>query len=670
MMRWIIGTSLKLRFLVVVGASMLMFFGVLQIRDMPVDAFPEFAPPRVEIQTICIGLSAQDVEELVSVPLEQGLTGIEGLDVMRSKSVSQLSSIVLIFKPGTDLMAARLLIQERLTAITPRLPRWANAPFMIQPLSSTSRVMKIGISQADKSDAAHVDMALQAYWTVRPRLMRVPGVANVAIWGDRWHVKQALVDPELMKQHNVTLAQVMEAAGDAVDVGQLKFSGGFEIGTGGWVDTPNQRLQVQHQLPALTGQQLAEIPIEVPKGAKPVYLKDVAYITDDIMPPSLLTGDAVINDGPGLMLIVEKLPWGNTLEVTRGVEAALKEMAPGMQGLNVDTEIFRPATFIETSVENLGRAMVIGFILVVLILVFFLFEWRVALISAISIPLSLVAAGLVLHWTGATINTMILAGLVIALGVLVDDAIIDVENIVRRIRQHRLAGSTKSTAAIVLDASVEVRGPIVQATMIILVSTVPIFLLTGLTGSFFRPMAFSYGLAVLASLLVALTVIPALALMLLAKSPIERRESPLVRWLQRGYTAVLARIIPRPAVAYATVVLVLAGGVMVVPMLGQNLFPAFKERDFLMHWVTQPGTSREESVRITEQASKELRAIPGVRNFGAHIGQGTLADEVVGMNFTENWISIDPNVDYDETLPPCRRWSTATPGCSATCRPT
>ncbi|SCG66660.1 efflux RND transporter permease subunit [Micromonospora inositola] len=649
MMRWIIGTSLKLRFLVVVGASMLMFFGVLQIRDMPVDAFPEFAPPRVEIQTICIGLSAQDVEELVSVPLEQGLTGIEGLDVMRSKSVSQLSSIVLIFKPGTDLMAARLLIQERLTAVTPRLPRWANSPFMIQPLSSTSRVMKIGISQADKSDAAHVDMALQAYWTVRPRLMRVPGVANVAIWGDRWHVKQALVDPELMKQHNVTLAQVMEAAGDAVDVGQLKFNGGFEIGTGGWVDTPNHRFQVQHQLPALTGQQLAEIPIDVPTGAKPVYLKDVAYITDDIMPPSLLTGDAVINDGPGLMLIVEKLPWGNTLEVTRGVEAALQEMAPGMQGLNVDTEIFRPATFIETSVENLGRAMVIGFILVVLILVLFLFEWRVALISAISIPLSLVAAGLVLHWTGATINTMILAGLVIALGVLVDDAIIDVENIVRRIRQHRRAGSTKSTAAIVLDASVEVRGPIVQATMIILVSTVPIFLLTGLTGSFFRPMAFAYGLAVLASLLVALTVIPALALMLLTRSPIERRESPLVRWLQRGYTASLARIIPRPAVAYATVVLVLAGGLMVVPMLGQNLFPAFKERDFLMHWVTQPGTTREESVRITEQVSRELRAIPGVRNFGAHIGQGTLADEVVGMNFTENWISIDPKVDYDKT---------------------
>ncbi|WP_112274702.1 efflux RND transporter permease subunit [Lentzea terrae] len=650
MMRWIIGSSLKLKFLVVVGASMMMFFGILQVKDMSIDAFPEFAPPRVEIQTICIGLSAKDVEELVSVPLEQGLNGIEGLTAMRSKSVSQLSSIVMIFEQGTDLMKARLLIQERVNAITPRLPRWANPPFMIQPLSSTSRAMKIGISQADKSDHAHVDMALLAYWTLRPRLMRVPGVANAAIWGDRWHVKQALVDPDLMVKHNVTMQQVLDSAGNAVDVGQLKFKGGFEIGTGGYVDTANNRFPVQHQLPQLSGQQLAEIPIETKPGQPKVYLKDVAEIRDDVMPPSLLTGDAVINDGLGIMIIIEKLPWANTLEVTKGVEEAIKDFQPGMRGLEVDTEIFRPATFIETSVGNLGRAMLIGFGLVVLILIFFLFEWRVALISAITIPLSLIAAGLVLNAMGATINVMILAGLVIALGVLVDDAIIDIENIVRRIRQHRREGSDKSTAAIILEASIEVRGPIVHATLIILASTAPVFLLSGLTGAFFRPLAFAYGLSILASLLVALTVIPALALIMLRNAPIEQRESPLVRWLQRGYTALLARIVPRPGVAYSSVAVVMVAGIAVAPFLGQNLFPAFKERDFLMHWVAQPGTSREEMVRITQQASKELRAIPGVRNFGAHIGQGTLADEVVGMNFTENWISIAPEVDYAKTV--------------------
>jgi CzcA family heavy metal efflux pump len=662
MMRWIIGTSLRLRFLVVVAASMLMYFGVLQIKTMPVDAYPEFAPPQVEVQTLCSGMSARDVEELVSVPMEQGLAGIEDLVDMRSKSVSQLSSIVMIFKPQVDLMKVRLLIQERLTAISPRLPRWANSPFMIQPLSATSRVMKIGMSRADKSDAAAVEMALTAYWTLRPRLMRVPGVANVAIWGDRWATKQIQVDPELMKQHGVTLAQVLDAAGDSVDVGQLKFRGGWEIGTGGWVDTPNQRFQVQHQLPNLTPEQLASIPIAVPKGAKPVSLKDVARISEELMPSSLLGGDAVINDGPGIMLVVEKLPWGNTLQVTRDVEAAIKDFQPGLQGYDVNTEIFRPATFIQVAVDNLARSMVIGFILVVLILLLFLFEWRVALISAVTIPLSLIAAGLVLYYSKATINTMILAGLVISLGVLVDDAIIDVENIVRRIRQYRLAGSTRSTSSIILEASIEVRGPIVQATMIILVSTVPVFLLSGLTGSFFRPLALAYALAILASLVVALTVIPALSLIILARSGIEHHGSPLVRVLQRAYTAFLARIIPRPAAAYATVLLVLTGGFLVTPLLGQNLFPAFKERDFLIHWITQPGTSREEMLRITEQVSQELRAIPGVRTFGSHIGQGTLADEIVGMNAGENWISIDPNVDYDTTVARIRKVVEGYPG--------
>jgi CzcA family heavy metal efflux pump len=648
MLRWIVGTSLKLRYLVVVAASMMMFFGVAQFRDMPVDVFPEFAPPRVEIQTLCLGLSAADVESLVTVPMEQALNGVEGLDVMRSRSVSDLSSVLMIFKPGTDLMKARLLVQERVRAATPVLPNWASAPFMIQPLSSTSRVMKIGLSTKDRSTQSLIDMSLIAYWTVRPRLMRVPGVANVAIWGDRWSVLQVQADPQRLRQHDVSLLKVMEASADALDVGMLKFAGGFEIGTGGFIDTPNQRLGIRHILPNLNPRELAQVPVELRRGTKPVALGDVATVVRGHQPT--LNGDAVINDGVGLMLIVEKLPWGNTLEVTRGVEKALAEMRPGLAGIDVDTNIFRPATFIQTAVDNLGKAMILGFILVVLILNFFVFEWRVAFISAVSIPLSLVAAGLVLNATGATINTMILAGLVIAIGEVVDDAIIDVENIVRRIREHRREGSGKSTAAIILDASLEVRGPVVHATLISVMATVPIFFLGGLTGSFFRPLAFSYALAILASLAVALTVTPALALILLAKAPLERRESPLVRWLQRGYTALLARIVPRPRRAYATVGVVVVAGLLVVPFLGQDLFPAFKERDFLMHWVTRPGTSREEMIRITTQVSRELRAIPGVRNFGAHIGQGTLADEPVGINFGENWISIDPSVDYDKTV--------------------
>jgi CzcA family heavy metal efflux pump len=440
----------------------------------------------------------------------------------------------------------------------------------------------------------------------------------------------------------------MEATSDALDVGMLKHSSGHEIGTGGFVDTPNQRLTVRHLMPALTPENLAQMPVDIRPDGTVVTLGDVSTIVRDRQP--LMSGDAVINDDLGLMLVVEKLPWGNTLDVTKGVEDALKAMQPGLPGYRIDTEIFRPATFVETAIHNLTRAMFLGFVLVVLILLFFLFEWRVALISVVTIPLSLVAAGLVLHTVGATINTMILAGLVIALGVLVDDAIIDIENIVRRIRQHRQEGTGKPVAAIILDASLEVRGPIIHATLIILVSIIPVFLLGGLTGAFFGPLAFSYGLAILASLLVALTVTPALALILLARAPIERRGSPVVRWLQRGYTGVLARIVPRPIMAYLTLLVVMAAGTMVLPFLGQDLFPTFKERDFLMHWVARPGTSQQEMIRITKEVSRELRNIPGVHNFGSHLGQGTLADEPVGMNFAENWISIDPSVDYDRTI--------------------
>ena len=647
MMRWIVGTSLKLRFLVVVGASLMMFFGVAQFRNLPVDVFPEFAPPRVEVQTLCLGLSAADVESLVTVPIEEALNGIEGLDVMRSRSVADLSSVQLIFEQGIDLMEARLRVQERVRTATADLPAWSDLPFMIQPLSSTSRVMKVGLSTKDKSAQSLIEAALIAYWTVRPRLMRVPGVANVAIWGDKWSVLQVQADPDRMAKQGVALNSVMDASADALDVGVLRFSSGHEIGTGGFFDTPNQRLGIRHILPNITAPGLAEMPVDAAAG-KQVRIGDVATVVRDHQPH--LNGDAIIDDGVGIMLIVEKLPWGNTVEVTRGVEEALAAMQPGLPGIRVDTTIFRPATFIETSIDNLGRAMILGFILVTLILLFFLFEWRVALISLVTIPLSLVAAGLVLASVGATINTMVLAGFVIALGVIVDDAIIDIENIVRRLRQYRREGSTRSTARIVLDASLEVRGPIIHATLIIIVSTVPILFLGGLTGSFFRPLAFAYGLAILASLVVALTVTPALALILLSRSRLERHESPVVRWLQRGYTALLARIVARPRSAYATVGVLVIGGALVVPFLGQSLFPKFKERDFLMHWVGRPGTSHAEMVRITQQASDELRKIPGVRNFGAHIGQGTLADEPVGINFVENWISIDESVDYDETV--------------------
>ncbi|MET0488947.1 MAG: efflux RND transporter permease subunit, partial [Acidimicrobiales bacterium] len=646
MMRWVVRSSLKFRFLVVAVAAAMVFLGAGQLRQLPVDVFPEFAPPRVEIQTACVGLSASEVESLVTTPIEETLNGLPGLDALRSKSVGQLSSIQLIFKRGTNLLEARQVVQERLSTVVPTLPTWAAPPIIMQPLSATSRVMKIGLTSDTLST---IDMSMISYWKLRARLLQVPGVANVAIWGERLHMLQVQADPERLKRNQVSLEDVMEVTADALDAGILRFSDGATIGTGGFVETPNQRLGIRHVLPIATPDDLAKVTIEQRRG-KALRLGDVADVVVDHQP---LIGDAVINDGPGLMLIVEKLPWGNTLEVTRGVEAAIDQMRPGLPGMEIDTTIFRPASFVETAIHNLSRALLLGSLLVILILVLFLYNWRAAVISAVAIPLSLLAAGYVLYLREATINTMILAGLVISVGVVVDDAIIDVENIVRRLRQHRLATGDRSLAAtsrVVLSSSLEVRSAIVYATLIDVVAVAPVFFMEGLTGAFFRPLALSYALAVLASMVVALTVTPALSLLLLHRATLERRQSPLVRLLQRGYAAVLGRVIrsPRPALALVLVVVLLGLGVL--PALGQSLLPDFKERDFLMHWVTAPGTSHPEEVRITTAASKELRAIPGVRNFGAHIGQALAADEVVGVDFGENWISVDPKVDYDQTL--------------------
>jgi CzcA family heavy metal efflux pump len=644
MMRWIVASSLRFRFLVLAIAAAMMYFGIAPLRNAPVDVFPEFAPPRVEVQTPCLGLSPAEVEALVTIPLEQALTGAPGLDVIRSKSVPQLSSIVLIFQAGTDLLQARQLVQERLALVAQGLPSWAAPPTMLQPLSATSRVLKIGLSSQTLSVT---ELSMLAHWKIRPRLMNVRGVANVAMWGERKQMLFVQVDPERLRAHGVTLDEILEASSAASDAGLLRYSSGSMIGTGGWLETPHQRLGIHHLLPVMSPGALAQIPFNPKSDGKPVRLGDVAEVVEGHQP---LIGDAVINDGPGLLLIVEKFPWGNTLDVTRGVDAALAALRPGLAGVEMDAGIFRPATFIELAINNLTTALLLGCLLVMLVLGAFLYQWRPALISCLAIPLSLMAGALVLVLRGATINTMILAGFVIAVGVVVDDAIIDIENIVRRLRQHRREGSSKSTATIILEASLEVRSAIIYATLIDVVALVPVFVMPGLSGAFFQPLVMSYGLAVLASLVVALTVTPALALLLLPTGPLEHRESPLVRWLQRSYAALLTRIIHRPRRMYAAVGVLMVAGVAVWPWLGQELLPAFKERDFLMHWVSKPGTSHPEMLRITTQGSRELRAIPGVRNFGAHIGQAMMMDEVVGMHFAENWISIDPAADYKKTL--------------------
>lgn len=609
-----------------------MVYGLRRLENAPLDVFPEFAPPKVEIQTEAPGLSTEEVENLVTMPLENALNGIPFLDKLRSKSVLGLSSITLLFQPGSDLIRSRQLVQERLAVEAARLPAVARPPVMLSPLSSTSRVMKIGVSSAKLSQ---MELTELARWTIRPRLMAVPGVANVAIWGQRDRQFQVLVDPERLRAHTVSLGAVERAAADAV----IQAGGGF-------VDTPNQRLAVRQLTGVLTANDLAAAVVDFRNGA-PLRLGDVAQIVEGFPAP---IGDAVINDGPGLLLIVEKQPWGNTLEVTHKVEKALDALAPGMTDVDIDRAIFRPATFIERSLDNLSHAMLIGCLLVIVILVAFLFDWRTSLISLTAIPLSLVSAAVVLALCGATLNVMVIAGLVIALGEVVDDAIIDVENILRRLKLNRQSDEPRPVFQVVLDASLEVRSAVVYASLIVTLVFVPVLFLEGLSGSFFRPLGMSYILAILASLLTALTVTPAMSLMLLPGAPSKRREAPLARWLKSVYIKLLPPLVGRPKTALAVLIVMFAATSVAALRLGQEFLPNFKETDFLMHWVEKPGTSLEAMTRLTIRVSKELREVPGVKNFGSHIGRAEVADEVVGPNFTELWISVDPDYGVEETM--------------------
>jgi Cu/Ag efflux pump CusA len=708
-LRWIVRSSLRFRFLVVAAAAAMVLFGVQELRDEKLDVFPEFAPTQVQVQTEALGLSASEVEQLVTVPLENALNGAPGVSDIRSESVPQLSAITLLFKSGTDLLQARRWVEERLQAVSPTLPTWAASPVMMPPVSATSRIMAVGIRSRSLSPR---DLSMLAFWTIRARLLRVPGVANVAIWGERPKQLQVRAEPRRLQAQGISLHRLMDAASGAVENGLLRFVPGSVVGTGGFVDTPRRRLPVRTVLPIARPSQLAEVPIDG-TGDRRLRIGDVARVAYGTSP---LIGDAVVGGGPGLLMVVEKFPGANTLDVTRGVDRAVDDLQPGLPGVRIDTHIFRPATFIQTAIDNLTIAVLIGCVLVVFVLVAFLYQWRAALISLVTIPLSLVAAALVLDARGATVNTMMLAGFAVAVGVVVDDAIIDTENIVRRLRgrlgtpgwaagerrsaagkdaagaaylestqagedaawrapappdvregvsrrplTRRAAGKPVSVAGVILAASLEVRGAILYATVINVAAVVPVLFIGGVSGAFFRPLALSYALAVLASMLVALTVTPALALILLAGRP-PRREPPLARLLKRAYEAALRRVIATPWPAYAAVGAAALAAALVAPRLGEDLFPTFKEQDFLMHWITRPGTSVKEERRVVTRASHQVRRIPGVRDFGSHIGQAFLGEEIAGPNFGENWVSVDPHADFDRTVAGIREVEDSTPG--------
>jgi CzcA family heavy metal efflux pump len=642
MINSILRSSMKFQFLVITVAIALMAFGLTRLRAMPVDVLPEFSPPYVEIQTEALGLSAEEVEQMITVPMEQDLlAGVAWLDVIRSESVPGLSSVLVYFEPGTDLYRARQMVTERMSQAAVGLPHVSKPPTMIQPLSSQSRFMIVGLSSEKLS---LIEMSVLARWTIAPQLMGVPGVAHVAIWGNRDRQLQVLVDPERLQEVGVTLDQVVATTGNALWVSPLSFLEASTPGTGGFIDTPNQRLNVWHVLPISSADELAKVPVQ----GTSLVLGDVSTVVED---HPLLIGDALAGENPTLLLVIEKLPGINTLEVTRNVEAELAAMQPGMPGLEFDATLFRPATFIETALANLSRTLVIAALLVTLVLGLFFYGWRTALVSMVATVISLLAALFVLYLRGETLNAIVLAGLVIALGLVIDEAIVDTERIAQRLRQNRQQGDLKPTPAVILDAASETRNVVFFATLITLLAILPVFFAQGINSGLYRPLAVSYALAVLAATVVALTLTPALSVILFSRTRLEMRESPLVARLQSGYERNLSKAIGSPGLANIAVVVLVVAAIIAVPFLRRNLaIPRFQEPYLMIKFEGAPGTSNAEMNRILSRVSNELKTIAGVSNVGAHVGRAVFGDQVVNVNSSEIWVHIAPDADYEATV--------------------
>ena len=643
MLRSVLGSSLKARALLIALGVATLAIGITQLHNMPTDVLPDVAPPTVEIQTESLGLSAAEVEQLVTVPLEQDLlNGLPWLDVIRSASIPGLSAIELVFEPGTNLLRARQLVQERLSQAH-ALPNVSSPPQELPPRPTLSRVMMIRLSSDRLSP---IEMSVLARWTIRPRLLGVPGVANVSIWGQRERQLQVRVQPARLRKEGISLFQVIESTGNALWASPLSFLEASTPGTGGFIDTANQRLAIQHLQPIARAADLARVPIQKRTG-NPLRLGDVAQVVEGHQP---LIGDAVFTDGSALMLVVERFPGASILDVTRGVEEAFDALRPGLPGMKIDTGVYRAETYIDASIHNVSVSLLIGVLLLALVLIALLFEWRTALIITVSILLSLTGAGLVLYLRGGPINLVVFAGLLMALGVVIDDAIVDVEMAANRLRRQRMNGGGLPVSRIVLEAGLQMRGAMFFAALIIVVSALPLFFVPDRSGALFSPLAFTYLLTVGTSMVVALTVTPALSAVFLANAPLERRGSFLAERLQHAYQMALTRIVRAPRYAPAAVAAMAVAGLVAAPFLGRSTLPVLKDSNVLVRMAASPGTSLPEMHRLVLRAEREVRSVPGVVSVGAHIGRALMSDQLVNVDSAELWAGIDPAADTVATM--------------------
>jgi CzcA family heavy metal efflux pump len=606
--------------------------GAWALRSAPLDVFPEFVPSSVDIQTEAPGFTAQQVEQLVTKPIESAVNGATGLATMRSESIPGLSVITIQFTDNINLYNARQGISERLSELGNTLPAGVGTPRLSPLTSSTMDLLKIGLL-SDKLDA--FQLRDTADWVLKPALLAVPGVAHVIVFGGS--VREIHIQPDLrrMTSYGFTLTQLADAARAAL-----------ALRGAGFVDMAHQRVLIQTPVPAPDPSAIAHALLGI-RGKSPVTIGDIATVTQA---PALRSGDALVMGRPGVLLSLASQYGANTLETTHAVEAALAQLVPALkaQGITVYPALHRPANFVERALGSLERSLMIAGVLILLVLYLFLRDWRSAVITFLAIPLSLLAAIAVLNHMGQTLNTMTLGGFAVALGVLVDDAIIGIENILRRLRENAQNPHPAPRLAVIRDATLEVRGPVVYATAVVIAVFLPVLFSTSVQGHFVGPLAQAFVLAVLASLVVALTATPALMALLIGVGDSHADQCWIrrVKTWQGGAAAWTHRHI---ALAIGVLLLLSAAAAALMPFLGGSFMPDFREGHFVMQVSSStPGTSLDEMLAVGRRISRDVLALPYVATIEQQVGRASLGEDTWGPHRSEFHVELKPDATIDQ----------------------
>ena len=614
--------------LVALGAALLLIYGGLVLARAKFDVFPEFVPAQAEISTEAPGLTAQQVEQLVTRPVEQAVNGASGVETVRSNSQQGLSSVSVVFKEGSDPYRARQVVAEALGEVAGTLPAGVDTPKVAPLTSSTMDLLKIGFTSDRLSPMELRDLV---QWTVRPRLLAAAGVARATVYGGQVRRFEVRARPDDLAARDLSLSDLVTAVKAATGV-----SGG------GFIDTPEQRILIDARGQALKTADIAAAPIPSAANGAPVRVGDVADVVDAPAPD---VGEAVIMGKAGVLISLSSQYGANTLDATHAVEAAMAELKPALdgQGVKVFADLHRPANFIAAALGGITEDLVIGAVLIALVLLLFMRNLRAVLVSFISIPLSLLTAVIVLDALGWTINTMTLGGLAVALGVVVDDAVIDVENIVRRLRER----GERPAADVVLAASVEVRAPVIYATVVVALVLAPVLMLGGLQGAFFSPLAAAFILATIASLAVAVVVTPPLALLLLGNAHVPEEPGALQR-AKAWHEGVLTRASSRPGLAVIGVVAAAAVTGAGFLLFNSELLPNFREGHFVLGVAGPPGTSLGVMRKYGEGITHDLLAIDGIQSVEQQIGRASGGEDAFGTERSEFHVELRPKLSGKE----------------------